>query len=215
MINQLTNHAYIIVGQGEGIEKSLLEDFTKLGIEKNGNPDFYIYQKDNLTVEDVRGIGEKAKLKAIGKSDKKIFLIKINSIGIDAQNAFLKVLEEPTSNTHFFIIAPQNIFLPTVLSRVELIDNREIDNREISNILDKNIPERLELVAKLCKDISDEKKEKQDAMEMINQIELEILSKNNVIEKKGELKNCELARKRVMQKGAMVKMVLEDLVMRV
>jgi hypothetical protein len=51
--------------------------------------------------------------------DRKIFIIVAQSITGEAQNSLLKVFEEPTPGTHFFVISPsQRILLPTLRSRM-------------------------------------------------------------------------------------------------
>ena len=47
---------------------------------------------------------------------KKIFLICVNSFSLDAQNVMLKMFEEPTENTLFFLVVPDvNYLLKTFL----------------------------------------------------------------------------------------------------
>lgn len=54
-----------------------------------------------------------------------------------AQNAFLKLLEEPSKNTHFIIISHSvSKLLPTILSRVKRIDIRPITNEQSEQLLD-------------------------------------------------------------------------------
>jgi len=55
-----------------------------------------------------------------------------------AQNAFLKLLEEPGQNTHFILLShsTSNI-LPTILSRVEKVNVKPISKKQSDELLDK------------------------------------------------------------------------------
>ena len=54
-----------------------------------------------------------------------------------AQNAFLKLLEEPGVGVHFIIVAQSvNKLLPTILSRVEVLDIKNILTRQSEQLLD-------------------------------------------------------------------------------
>lgn len=55
-------------------------------------------------------------------NDREYFIIlNAPSYSIEAQNALLKILEEPPQNVHFVLIAPsKNALLPTILSRLHI-----------------------------------------------------------------------------------------------
>ena len=83
-------------------------------------------------------------------------------ITTDAQNAFLKVLEEPPLSTTIVILSDSNFFLPTILSRCKLIElDKEIsidkDEKEeileiANNFSQLEIGERLKIAQDLAKD---------------------------------------------------------------
>ena len=55
-------------------------------------------------------------------SEKRIFLVSVNSFSLDAQNVLLKMFEEPVPDTHFFLVVPDaNALLKTLVSRFYLI----------------------------------------------------------------------------------------------
>lgn len=58
-------------------------------------------------------------------------------MGTGAQNAFLKLLEEPGANTHFILLshAPEAL-LPTITSRTQHLDVRPLANQQTSELLD-------------------------------------------------------------------------------
>ncbi len=65
------------------------------------NPDLHVYAGALLKMEDAKEIERKAHQSAW--RDSKIFLIKTDFIGWEAQAAFLKTIEEPNPGTYFII----------------------------------------------------------------------------------------------------------------
>ena len=212
--DRLSHHSYLFLG-----DLSLKDDFfyfleNNIGFKTKANPNFYIYEKNFLGVDDVRVLGERHSKKSfkVDGQDKNIFFLIFNSTTEEAQNAFLKILEEPNPNTHFLILAPQNIFLKTFLSRVFFVDlslNKKYSDFKIS----KDLVSNLDYVLKLSKDISDEKKTKQYAIDFISFLEKDILEKEGVKNGFKKLNVLEKARKMLFQKGAMTKMILENVIL--
>lgn len=76
-----------------------------------------------LGIEDVRKIQEKIFLKPFKGERKALFVVMQQSATPDAQNAMLKLLEEPPANTLIYLITTNHLsFIPTVLSRAKLIE---------------------------------------------------------------------------------------------
>jgi DNA polymerase III delta prime subunit len=141
----LTYHAYFFTGDGA---KAL--DFLdkNLDIKKQGNPD-YIFQKiDALSIDEARNIKLVHSKKPFG--EKRIFIIQTESISVESQNALLKVFEEPEPNNHFFIIIENPQLLPTLKSRVQII-NFEKENTSVEKFLKLGKKERLDFVKELSK----------------------------------------------------------------
>lgn len=83
----------------------------------------------SVGIEDVRGIQEKIYLKPIKGKTKAIILKAYNGLTIEAQNALLKILEEPPNNTIVLLLVETvSQVLPTIISRCKNItidDKRE------------------------------------------------------------------------------------------
>ena len=213
------HHAYFLVGQGEVILAKLRNFLEKsVRVKTSGNPDFWYGQFKTFTISQARQIADAQERKGFidsawrqGFQMKKIFVIQAEIITEEAQNALLKVFEEPTVGTHFFIISPQDIILPTLRSRMQVISSREVSKTDF-DIMGMGMKERLERVKEITDAISDEDKTKQDAISLLNQIETELYEKG--IEKSAKaLKTCQLARESLYDRGAPVKMILENLIL--
>lgn len=207
------HHAYYFVEHKveEGVER--LKQFLEntLGIKTNGNPDFSHRKYDNFTIDDARSLtlGEGMKDFFGGK---KIFIIETDFITEEAQNALLKVFEEPTVGTHFFIVSPQEVLLPTLRSRMQVYVGEDVNTKTKEKVLDLNLKERLDLVKEITEGIKDEEKTKQDAISLLNQVEKELYKEG--VEKNAEkLKVCEATRDSLYDRGAPVKIILENLML--
>ncbi len=160
------HHAYVIAGKREDILANLsafIENDLKIAIK--GNPDVWHQEHDTFTIDEARKLRELQSNKALSDS-KKIFIIALNGITVEAQNSLLKVFEEPTPQTHFFIIAPSSeIFLPTFRSRVMIVshDSKHVSDSVSENFLKKSIPERLKIVEQIV-----EEKNKAEAINLID-----------------------------------------------
>lgn len=212
------HHAYLLVGNKEVIFPKLKNFLEKnVGFKTSGNPDFWYRQFKTFTIEDARQVADTEKRKSFAKDLTsgilKVFVIETEIITTEAQSAMLKVFEEPTTGTHFFIISPQDIFLPTLRSRMQVLqfENLKQSNIKPESILSLKLGERLLKVKEITEAISDEEKTKQDAVAFLNEIEKELYLKG-VEEFSNSLKICQNARTSLYDRGAPVKIILENLV---
>lgn len=80
------------------------------------------FEKD-LGITDIRHIQKNIFLKPYKGDKKSITLVLNKKATIEAQNALLKLLEEPPESTLIFIVSRNyHDFLPTILSRVKIIE---------------------------------------------------------------------------------------------
>ena len=95
-----------------------------------------IIRRDELKIEDVREI---EKLAYISEKDKKSIVIAAEKFNVFAQNALLKLIEEPPKNVDFLIVTKSKYsLLDTILSRVALErkifeENEEFELKPITN----------------------------------------------------------------------------------
>jgi len=219
-LNNLAHHAYAIVGDNSGRAEiiKLLEETH--GIPIRGNPDFFNREYENFTIDDARELKANHEMRPIHTSGKKIFILSMTGATSEAQNALLKLLEEPAEYAHFFLIIPSaHLLLPTVRSRVSLIaGNRanalrksgtDNDNEfEAVKFIKSSTAERLEIIKRLMDSISKERKNKQDAITFLNNVE-SILHKEGVKKNGTALETIKHARKYLNDRSPSLKMLLE------
>ncbi len=92
-------------------------------------------EKGIISVDIMRRLYNDTRTKTTG--DRVIIIDYAERMTHQAQNAFLKLLEEPGVGVHFIIVAQSvNKLLPTILSRVEVLDIKNILTRQSEQLLD-------------------------------------------------------------------------------
>lgn len=116
---KITHHAYLVEGYFDNVREKVLDFVNKsLGLEIDKKNINELHFK-NFKIEDSRALNEIQSIKT-QESEKEIIILSIESITVQAQNALLKTLEEPTNNKIFFIVSSINTsLLPTLRSRLE------------------------------------------------------------------------------------------------
>ncbi len=147
------HHAYLLVGDRSYWADSLKTELKKILKVENLSacPDVWWLAYDSFGVKDSHNLIEKEARKSFAGQGR-FFILEISSITPEAQNALLKTLEEPMSDTHFFIIArTADIFLPTVRSRMLIITQNffpEGSPRDGAKFLKLDLPDRLDFIQK-------------------------------------------------------------------
>lgn len=167
------------------------------------------YEYDKFLLADAKHIFS-VHLHKTAKDSMQIITIAFNSTNNESQNSLLKMLEEPRSNTYFFIIIPtKRIILETVLSRAQIFEYKnEIEISEQTQKFIKAKPaKRLELVKKILDDLKTENTTKQQIIEFVEEIEKYAHENKNTI----LLKRILEIKEYIKDQGASVKQLLEYL----
>lgn len=100
--------------------------------EKNDKIDL---EKGSIPVETIRDLYEQTRTKRTGKHI--VIIDYAERMSKQAQNAFLKLLEEPNDSTYFILAthAPEQL-LPTVRSRMRTVEIRPISQTQSEKLLD-------------------------------------------------------------------------------
>jgi len=105
-------------------------------LAKGIHPDVYFLKREedkkNISVERVRKMKEFLCLTTFLNSYKIAVIDKAEELSESAQNALLKILEEPTPKTILILQTPDfNLLLPTIVSRCQLLRFYSVANEEI------------------------------------------------------------------------------------
>jgi DNA polymerase-3 subunit delta' len=103
----------------------------------------------NITVDQVRELGEFLILSAALSSWRVVVIDTIDELEREGANALLKMLEEPPANTIFLLVshAPGRL-LPTIRSRCRRLDFQSLDDEAMTSVLAKALPEQKEFERK-------------------------------------------------------------------
>ena len=206
---QKYHHANIIIGK-EDYRNFVFDILLKdLNFDTKANPDFLLMESETFGIDDSRNMKKWVSGKPL-LGEIKACLIVTNSITLEAQNALLKVLEEPPMGTYIFInIDSLGNLLPTFLSRVKVLDTSVVSEKLDSEFLDSNIKKKLTLIRSLTKN-----KDKTPMKELLKNLE-EIAYKNYAKDIAGDvakakaMKNILTAKIFASSRGSSPKMLLE------
>ncbi|MEA3522862.1 MAG: DNA polymerase III subunit delta' [Campylobacterota bacterium] len=81
------------------------------------------YIRDDFLIEDAKAVIAEA---YISEEREKFLLLGAKSFNAVSQNSLLKIIEEPPSNIIFILLAPtKSLFLPTIRSRLPMVNLKE------------------------------------------------------------------------------------------
>ncbi len=137
--------AYLIIGGNPKQQKKKINELTKnKTIElKNNNPDFLEISPDKtIGIDQIRKIKSFLNKKSWkGQEIKTVLVNQAEEMTIQAQNAFLKTLEEHTEKSLIILTAAnKHALLPTIISRCRIIYlkfNPETENKKLKKTWQK------------------------------------------------------------------------------
>ena len=171
------HHAYFIEGNKEKVLLDL-EAFLKdaFKVVRQGNPDVHYGEHESFGIDEGRDLQSMQSLRPV-LGDRKFFILFVESITSEAQNSLLKVFEEPTPGTHFFVISSSDrILLPTLRSRMIVVTHPSASKIDMRGEARKFIPmspkARLDFVAPMI-----EEKDKAKVEEFLQAVVAELHAK--------------------------------------
>lgn len=147
------HHAYLIEGERQAVFAKLTRFLkNEIGIANIGNPDFWYSEFEKFGIDDGRRLKDLQSKRSVTGLPR-VFIISTFFFTKEAQNTLLKVFEDPTPNTHFFLITSSaESILPTLKSRLFIVsdDSASVSSEEItaqaSAFLRGNIAKRIEII---------------------------------------------------------------------
>jgi hypothetical protein len=208
------HHAYLVK-----MDAGSLDDFLAfletLGFKTKANPNFLLKKTQSFSIDDAREVKDFQNEKA---EDRKLIVIATEYFSHDAQHAMLKVLEEPKSGVHFFILTKNTeILLPTLKSRlIDLEAGQNEGDADLQKLAQKFLEgdqdERYEISQKILKKFEKEENPgllKSYVVSFLNSLEIEIAKRED--KKNFDLKLLWKIKDYIHDQGASVKNLLETL----
>ncbi|MEK7068520.1 MAG: hypothetical protein AAB964_01760 [Patescibacteria group bacterium] len=204
----MTHHAYVYEGS--------LQEFGAL--KEHLHP-FVAQTHDRFSIDDARELIARCALKTIGEAT---FLIALSSITTEAQQALLKLLEEPQRGITFVFLVPHGALLPTVRSRMAPfvwqrpatgpLGSSPRDRQQVSAFLKASPHTRSDMVAALLKD---EEGAKERVRDFVYALEAELAKKIKDPAARAALHDIARVRDYLRDRSPSLKMLLEHLAMSV
>lgn len=175
----MRHQAFVIEAEAEeGIELAQSWASRELGMQTEHNPDIVVLRYGLLSVEDARRVTELA-AGASFKGEHKAMIISASRAYHEAQNALLKIFEEPPSGTYLFFILPTlGGLLPTLRSRVQILDThkglrKSFISGEAEAFLNASREKRILMIKKLTSGKGEEERRenRDEAIRIVNGIE--------------------------------------------
>ncbi|MBI4096635.1 MAG: hypothetical protein HY425_02855 [Candidatus Levybacteria bacterium] len=117
--------SFLIIAKDKDKAAAYISNFLKEEGIHSLDIDLQTFEKI-MGIQDIRSIQKSILLKPFRGKTKAVIIKAYENITTEAQNAMLKILEEPPANTLIIIsIARKELLLPTILSRCKIIDLKE------------------------------------------------------------------------------------------
>lgn len=142
------SHAHLIVGE-DGIGKSIIAKEIALKLLNKKENKNYVdiievrsgKNKNSIGVDEIREIIKEANKKPY-ESDKKIIIIyEAHKMTTEAQNAFLKTIEEPPNGVNLILLCETiELILETIRSRCQIYKLNRLNSKEMKIYIEKKYP---------------------------------------------------------------------------
>lgn len=218
------HHASVIfspVSSFPSIISRLTKDLLKNNIieEPFQHTDLIVFESVSIGSDDVNFLLDFNSRRAIGKN--KVMIISTQSVTVPAQNALLKIIEEPAPNTFFFFIIPsKSQIIATLLSRLnEIKFDFKIDHLanpllNPENFLKQVIANRMEIIKEILVFLEKEKVTRGEVCEFITDA-ISLWDKQKKSTKKESLKAVVAVEHFMRDSASSMKLCLEYLALAV
>ena len=211
-------HAYVVGGARANARALISDLLTSHKVPQNAGPDYCVVECVNFTIDDARNLREWQGLSPQG--EKKIHLIFADFITHEAQNALLKIFEEPTPATHMIFAVPKpDILLPTLLSRVQvLLPAKTSFSKDVfagssaPDFLKMSLSERVVFIGKIIEKSDSEEASaevREKAVAFLETLERHFAERS--VQNREQLEMILNFKKYLFMSGASVKMILETI----
>lgn len=161
----MAHHAYFFAGEREvGVAAALAYGTDTLGLSGPSNPDIFVFRYALFSVDDARKVIRLSDQAAV-TGERKLVVIAADRLFHEAQNALLKLFEEPPPDTTLVLVVPTaGILLSTLRSRLlPLAGDEARVSDEARAFIAASGAEREKMVAKLLERAKSDKDEEKQA----------------------------------------------------
>jgi len=150
-------HAFLFCGREKLGKRKIALEISSLILNASyqNHPDFFYVEpiKNQISIEQIRELIWKISLKPFKSKYKVAIVDSAHKMTLEAQNCFLKTLEEPKGDSVIILISEsENLLLPTIVSRCQKIKFFPVEREKIENFLkEKGVnQEKIEKILKFA-----------------------------------------------------------------
>ncbi len=209
MNSPLNGGAYLVAGTEE-LLPGLYAYLEEHGVACAKNSDVYVRTYQHFGIEEARDIIERAACRAI--DTRRVFIVVVPDMTHEAQNAFLKTIEEPVGDALFFFVIPSpETLISTIRSRAQMMTldtNNQVNIERAMQFLDAEPQKRLTHIASLIEKKDDERRDVNAIVQFLASLEHAVARRTNP-DHQG-IAAIYRARRYLTDKGALIKPLLEQ-----
>jgi hypothetical protein len=222
----MQHHAYIYEGPQSLLDSLAADARGRFGMASEHSPDVHVRSFEKFGIDESRWLVDAGALKSAG--GRALFVLGIASITSEAQQALLKLFEEPQEGSVYVVLLPHGVMLPTLRSRMlaypgklSFADKKALGSparlaalgpdyfsQQAKSFLKLSGKERSELITKLLKD---DEGEKEHVRDFVNALESELYKKVGEPKTRQGLEDIAIVRKYLQDRSPSLKMLLEHL----
>ena len=144
-----SHHAFLYIGSHDAC-------LGKIPLAERSGVDAQVLRAEQWEIADARALCERAGSRPI-VGDKRSFVISCTQLTLEAQNALLKLFEDPPATAQFYLIVPRaGVLLPTLCSRLHLVYEEDepmsAPDEATTLFLNSSFSERMLKIAELAKE---------------------------------------------------------------
>ncbi len=147
------HHAYLYTGPLSILHSLAKDAEAQFQFSTDHNPDVQVREFEKFGIDEARELKSAASMRSL--SGRALYIVGVSQITTEAQQALLKLFEEPQQGAIFVLLAPHGTIIPTLRSRMLAYPGEvEGDNKKISvkTFLASPYKARSAEVTKLLKD---------------------------------------------------------------
>jgi hypothetical protein len=225
-----THHAYVYEGPQSLLEGLAGDARERFGMAGEHSPDAHVRSFEKFGIEESRWLTEAGAMKSSG--GRALFVVGAASMTGEAQQALLKLLEEPQEGSVYVLLVPHGTLLPTLKSRMlpypsrldtaQQLAQKKVLRSPVSKTLGPDYfsgqaaasflalsgKDRSDFIAKLLKDDDGQKERVRD---FINALEAELYKKAGEPKARQALGDISMVRGYLQDRSPSLKMLLEHL----
>ncbi len=205
------HHAYLYEGSPALLSELADAARALFGFDTEHDPDVRVQMWEKFGIDESRDLAQQASLRNVG--GRALFVLGIAAISHDAQQALLKLFEEPQEGTMFVLLVPYGVLLDTVRSRfVEYPEKLELVGPEQKTIspaevfLSSPYKKRSDMIAAMLKD---EDGARERTRQFINELEAVLYVLPNTPARTDALTDIAHFRSYLSDTSPSLKMILE------